>query len=75
MFYKHLGNWVIYGELLDKYNEFFIADANSVDENFAHPDNIPLDVTKLDVSVNFVSFKINFKFVQVNRYILLIYCT
>nr|XP_022913972.1 gamma-tubulin complex component 4 [Onthophagus taurus] len=38
-FYHQLSKWIIYGDIKDKYNEFFICDANCPDENFQYPDN------------------------------------
>ncbi|KAF5291369.1 hypothetical protein FQA39_LY03520 [Lamprigera yunnana] len=40
IFYRHLCNWIIYGDLVDIYNEFFICDANCADENFLYPDQL-----------------------------------
>lgn len=41
-FYRHLCNWLIYGELFDLYDEFFIYDAKCPDENFLYPENVRL---------------------------------
>lgn len=40
IFYRHLCNWVIYGDLYDVYEEFFISDANCADEDFLHPSDM-----------------------------------
>lgn len=40
MFYRHLCNWIIYGDLVDVYNEFFISDAKCADENFLYPEQL-----------------------------------
>lgn len=40
MFYRHLCNWIIYGDLVDVYNEFFICDAKCADEMFLYPDQL-----------------------------------
>ncbi|KAB0803192.1 hypothetical protein PPYR_00162 [Photinus pyralis] len=40
VFYKHLCNWIVYGDLIDNCNEFFICDANCADENFLYPDQL-----------------------------------
>lgn len=40
VFYGHLCNWVIYGDLVDVYNEFFICDGHCPDENFLYPEQI-----------------------------------
>lgn len=40
VFYKHLCNWIVYGDLFDNCNEFFICDANCADENFLYPDQL-----------------------------------
>ncbi|GLV43445.1 Grip75 [Carabus blaptoides fortunei] len=34
MFYRHLCNWIIFGDLVDVYQEFFICDAKCADDNF-----------------------------------------
>ncbi|CAH1098555.1 unnamed protein product [Psylliodes chrysocephalus] len=40
VFYKHLCNWIIYGDLVDVFEEFFIRDGKSADENFLYPEQI-----------------------------------
>lgn len=40
VFYRHLCNWIIYGNLLDIHDEFFICDAKCADENFLAPENV-----------------------------------
>ncbi|XP_017775472.1 PREDICTED: gamma-tubulin complex component 4 isoform X2 [Nicrophorus vespilloides] len=40
MFYRHLANWIIYGDLMDANNEFFIRDCKCDDENFQFPEQI-----------------------------------
>lgn len=40
VFYRHLCNWIIYGDLVDTCNEFFIGDANCADENFLYPEQL-----------------------------------
>lgn len=35
-------NWIIYGEVYDKYEEFFISDANCPDENFLYPEHVSI---------------------------------
>lgn len=34
LFYRHLCNWIIFGDLVDVYGEFFICDAKCPDEDF-----------------------------------------
>ncbi|KAF5269803.1 hypothetical protein FQR65_LT05849 [Abscondita terminalis] len=43
IFYRFLCNWIIYGDLVDNYNEFFICDAHCADENFLYP-NQPKEI-------------------------------
>ncbi|XP_044265603.1 gamma-tubulin complex component 4 [Tribolium madens] len=38
IFYRHLCNWVIYGELVDPHGEFFIKDDQCWDEDFLYAD-------------------------------------
>ncbi|XP_060536121.1 gamma-tubulin complex component 4 [Cylas formicarius] len=38
VFYQHLCNWIIYGDLVDPCNEFFVCDGNVPDENFLYPE-------------------------------------
>jgi gamma-tubulin complex component 4 len=40
IFYRHLCNWIIYGDLVDIYNEFFICDGRCPDEDFLYPEQI-----------------------------------
>ncbi|CAG9862982.1 unnamed protein product [Phyllotreta striolata] len=40
VFYKHLGNWIINGDLIDTYDEFFIKDGKCADENFLYPEQL-----------------------------------
>ncbi|XP_066143119.1 gamma-tubulin complex component 4 [Euwallacea fornicatus] len=40
VFYQHLCNWVICGDLVDPYSEFFICDGKVADENFLYPEQI-----------------------------------
>ncbi|XP_066263011.1 gamma-tubulin complex component 4 [Euwallacea similis] len=40
VFYQHLCNWVICGDLVDPYNEFFICDGKVADENFLYPEQM-----------------------------------
>ncbi|XP_019758234.1 gamma-tubulin complex component 4 isoform X2 [Dendroctonus ponderosae] len=42
VFYQHLRNWIIYGDLLDPFNEFFICDGQVSDENFLYPEQLAL---------------------------------
>jgi len=37
VFYQHLCNWIIYGNLVDPFNEFFICDGKVADTNFLYP--------------------------------------
>ncbi|KAK4884733.1 hypothetical protein RN001_001004 [Aquatica leii] len=46
IFYRYLCNWIIYGDLVDNYNEFFIHDAHCADENFLYPDQLKEPKTK-----------------------------
>lgn len=34
MFYRHLCNWIIFGNLTDPYQEFFICDSKCSDDDF-----------------------------------------
>ncbi|EFA06296.1 Gamma-tubulin complex component 4 homolog-like Protein [Tribolium castaneum] len=38
IFYRHLCNWIIYGDLVDLYKEFFISDGECWDEDFLYPE-------------------------------------
>lgn len=40
VFYQHLCNWIVGGDLVDLYNEFFICDGKVPDENFLYPDQL-----------------------------------
>ena len=40
IFYRHLGHWIVYGNLVDVHNEFFITDSNCDDPNFLYPDQM-----------------------------------
>ncbi|XP_023024643.2 gamma-tubulin complex component 4 [Leptinotarsa decemlineata] len=40
IFYRHLCNWIIYGDLVDTYGEFFITDGKTADENFLYPEQL-----------------------------------
>ncbi|CAH1962098.1 unnamed protein product [Acanthoscelides obtectus] len=40
MFCRHLCNWIIYGDLVDTYEEFFIVDEKTSDENFLYPEQL-----------------------------------
>ncbi|XP_050515476.1 gamma-tubulin complex component 4 [Diabrotica virgifera virgifera] len=40
VFYRHLCNWIIYGDLIDTYEEFFIRDGKNPDENFLYPEQM-----------------------------------
>ncbi|XP_057669107.1 gamma-tubulin complex component 4 [Diorhabda carinulata] len=40
VFYRHLCNWIIYGDLVDTFEEFFIRDGKSPDENFLYPEQM-----------------------------------
>lgn len=40
VFYRHLCNWIIYGDLFDIHEEFFICDAKCADENFLPSENV-----------------------------------
>lgn len=51
MFYRQLCNWIVYGDLLDRYDEFFIADAKCADEMFSYSDQVA-DVSKRSSDVN-----------------------
>ncbi|GJQ80181.1 putative gamma-tubulin complex component [Trypoxylus dichotomus] len=44
IFYRHLCNWIIYGELVDIHNEFFICDGHCPDENFWYPEQSSEDI-------------------------------
>lgn len=45
IFYRHLCNWIIYGELVDVHNEFFICDGHCPDENFLYQEQLAEGVT------------------------------
>lgn len=49
MFYRHLCNWIIFGDLVDVYQEFFICDAKCPDDNFLW--NFPGNETRNDLEV------------------------
>ncbi|KAJ8977301.1 hypothetical protein NQ317_009318 [Molorchus minor] len=40
IFYRHLCNWIIYGDLVDAFEEFFIVDGKTADENFLYPEQL-----------------------------------
>ncbi|KAJ8962678.1 hypothetical protein NQ318_001074 [Aromia moschata] len=40
IFYRHLCNWIIYGDLVDAFGEFFIIDGKTADENFLYPEQL-----------------------------------
>ncbi|KRT82184.1 hypothetical protein AMK59_3879 [Oryctes borbonicus] len=44
IFYRHLCNWIIYGELVDIHNEFFICDGHCPDENFWYTEQSSEDI-------------------------------
>ncbi|XP_025830219.1 gamma-tubulin complex component 4-like [Agrilus planipennis] len=46
IFFRQLCNWIIYGDLLDINDEFFICDGKDVDENFINEDPSHQEVTK-----------------------------
>ncbi|XP_045461104.1 gamma-tubulin complex component 4 [Harmonia axyridis] len=39
-FFHQLSNWIIYGEIVDAYNEFFIRDEKCPDSNFLYSEQI-----------------------------------
>ncbi|XP_076267621.1 gamma-tubulin complex component 4 [Rhynchophorus ferrugineus] len=43
VFYQHLCNWIVCGDLIDPYNEFFICDGKVADENFLYPEQLSDD--------------------------------
>ncbi|KAI4467861.1 gamma tubulin complex component c-terminal [Holotrichia oblita] len=45
IFYRHLCNWIIYGEIVDVHNEFFICDGHCPDENFLYQEQLTDGVT------------------------------
>ncbi|CAH0551488.1 unnamed protein product [Brassicogethes aeneus] len=55
IFYRHLCNWIIYGDLVDIYGEFFICDGKTADENFQGPTQ--LDESTIDVKKHSQFFK------------------
>ncbi|KAG5868151.1 hypothetical protein JTB14_023862 [Gonioctena quinquepunctata] len=40
VFYRHLCNWIIYGDLVDTLGEFFITDGKTADDNFLYPEQL-----------------------------------
>lgn len=48
-FHRHLCNWIICGELVDTFGEFFIIDDKVPDENFLYPEQI-IDLKETDLS-------------------------
>ncbi|KAJ8929921.1 hypothetical protein NQ314_017330 [Rhamnusium bicolor] len=40
IFYRHLCNWIIYGDLVDAFREFFIIDGKAADEDFLYPEQL-----------------------------------
>ncbi|CAG9821376.1 unnamed protein product [Phaedon cochleariae] len=40
IFYRHLCNWIIYGDLVDTFGEFFIIDGKVADPNFMYPEQM-----------------------------------
>lgn len=40
VFHRHLCNWIIYGDLIDIHEEFFILDEKIPDENFLYPEQL-----------------------------------
>lgn len=47
IFHKQLCNWIIYGDLIDIYEEFFIVDEKMSDENFLYPEQL-LEINESD---------------------------
>ncbi|KAK9875243.1 hypothetical protein WA026_007637 [Henosepilachna vigintioctopunctata] len=46
-FFHQLSNWIIYGELVDNYNEFFICGEDCPDPNFEYPKQLEEQSTSL----------------------------
>lgn len=44
VFYQHLCNWIVCGDLVDPHNEFFICDGKVADENFLYPEQLTENV-------------------------------
>ncbi|KAJ8924353.1 hypothetical protein NQ315_007149 [Exocentrus adspersus] len=40
VFYRHLCNWIIYGDLVDAFAEFFIIDGKTADKDFLYPEQM-----------------------------------
>ncbi|XP_050294472.1 gamma-tubulin complex component 4 isoform X2 [Anthonomus grandis grandis] len=45
VFYQHLSNWVVCGDLVDPYDEFFICDGKVADDHFLYPEQCFGDVS------------------------------
>lgn len=58
IFHKHICNWIIFGDLVDSYGEFFILDEKTPDMNFMYPEQV-LELKQLqgEASKNIVQFK------------------
>ncbi|CAG9766307.1 unnamed protein product [Ceutorhynchus assimilis] len=52
VFYQHLCNWIVCGNLVDPYNEFFICDGKVADENFLYPEQLAEYIEQLSDNAN-----------------------
>lgn len=59
VFYQHLCNWIIYGNLVDPFNEFFICDGKVADTNFLYPAQATKMVSKIKQPPHVRKFSIN----------------
>lgn len=58
IFYRHLCNWIIYGDLIDTYEEFFIFDEKTPDELFLYPEQLlQLKESLMENSKTLLQFK------------------